>query len=72
MRKGVNPVKGGKPVVKEPCDHRVIIPLFIPHENDYFQDAYKIFEIRTKNYLQLQQPTSESVRMVFSRQATST
>lgn len=45
MRKGVNPVKGGKPVVKKPCDHRVIIPLFIPHEKDYFKDAYKIFEL---------------------------
>ncbi|WP_431471344.1 glycosyltransferase family 2 protein [Nonlabens sp. SCSIO 43208] len=43
MRKGVNPVKGGKPVVKEPCDHRVLIPLFIPHEEDYFKDAYRIF-----------------------------
>lgn len=45
MRKGYNPTKGGKPVVKEPCDHRVIIPLHIPHENDYFKDAYKIFEL---------------------------
>lgn len=45
MRKGYNPTKGGKPVVKTPCDHRVIIPLHIPHENDYFKDAYKIFEL---------------------------
>ncbi|WP_124980926.1 glycosyltransferase [Nonlabens xiamenensis] len=45
MRSGVNPVKGGKPVIKAPCDHRVVIPLFIPHENDYFKDAYKIFEL---------------------------
>ncbi|WP_418637847.1 glycosyltransferase family 2 protein [Winogradskyella sp.] len=45
MRKGYNPTKGGKLVVKEPCDHRVIIPLHIPHENDYFKDAYKIFEL---------------------------
>ncbi len=45
MRKGYNPTKGGKPVVKQPCDHRVIIPLHIPHETDYFKDAYKIFEL---------------------------
>lgn len=45
MRKGVNPTKGGKLVVKEPCHHRIIIPVHIPHENDYFKDAYKIFEL---------------------------
>lgn len=45
MRKGYNPTKGGKLVVKEPCDHRVIIPLHIPHETDYFKDAYQIFEL---------------------------
>lgn len=45
MRKGYNPTKGGKLVIKEPCDHRVIIPLHIPHEKDYFKDAYKIFEL---------------------------
>ena len=31
MRKGYNPTKGGKLVVKAPCDHRIIIPLHIPH-----------------------------------------
>lgn len=45
MRKGYNPTKGGKLVVKQPCDHRIIIPLHIPHENDYFKDAYQIFEL---------------------------
>lgn len=45
MRKGYNPTKGGKLVVKVPCDHRIIIPLHIPHENDYFKDAYQIFEL---------------------------
>lgn len=45
MRKGLNPTKGGKLVVKTPCDHRIIIPLHIPHENDYFKDAYRIFEL---------------------------
>jgi hypothetical protein len=43
MRKGVNPTKGGRFVVKEECNHRIIIPVHIPHENDYFKDAYKIF-----------------------------
>ena len=45
MRKGYNPTKGGKLVVKEPCDHRVIIPLHIPNEEGYFKDAYRIFEL---------------------------
>ncbi len=45
MRKGVNPNKGGKPVVKSPCNHRVIIPLHIPNETGYFKDAYRIFEM---------------------------
>lgn len=45
MRKGYNPTKGGKLVVKEPCDHRIIIPLHIPHETEYFKDAFKIFEL---------------------------
>jgi hypothetical protein len=45
MRKGYNPNKGGKLVIKEPCDHRIIIPLHIPHEQEYFQDAYRIFEL---------------------------
>lgn len=45
MRKGYNPTKGGKPVIKEDCDHRVIIPLHIPNEKDYFKDAYKIFKL---------------------------
>ena len=45
MRKGINPTKGGKLVIKEPCDHRIIIPLHIPNEEGYFKDAFKIFEL---------------------------
>jgi len=43
MRKGINPTKGGKLISLEPCSHRVLIPLHIPNEDGYFQDAYKIF-----------------------------
>lgn len=60
MRKGVNPTKGGKLVVKEPCDHRVLIPLHIPHENDYFKDAYQIFELCLQSVLK----TSHSILKV--------
>lgn len=45
MRKGVNPTKGGKVIVKEECHHRIIIPLHIPNEEGYFKDAYQIFEL---------------------------
>ncbi|WP_283642217.1 hypothetical protein [Croceibacter atlanticus] len=43
MRKGINPTKGGKLIQTKACDHRIIIPLHIPHENDYYKDAYNIF-----------------------------
>ena len=45
MRKGDNPTKGSKLIHKEECHHRIIIPLYIPHEHDYYKDAYKIFEL---------------------------
>ena len=45
MRKGVNPTKGGKLISKEECYHRIIIPVHIPNEEDYYKDAYKIFEL---------------------------
>lgn len=43
MRKGTNL---SKDVLITPSDssHRVIIPLYIPFENDYYKDAFKIFE----------------------------
>lgn len=43
MRKGTNIAKD---VLIEPNDssHRVIIPLYIPNEEAYYADAYKIFE----------------------------
>lgn len=45
MRLGDNPTKIGKLVERTACDHRVIIPLHIPHEEDYYKDAFRIFEI---------------------------
>ena len=45
MRAGFNPTKGGKLIDREECHHRIIIPVHIPHEKDYFEDAYKIFEM---------------------------
>lgn len=51
MRKGVNPTKGGKLIVKESCDHRVIIPLHIPNEEGYFVDAFRIFKMCYKSLL---------------------
>lgn len=45
MRIGINPTKGGKLIERETCHHRIIIPVHIPHENDYFKDSYRIFEL---------------------------
>lgn len=43
MRKGANI---SKDVLLESsvCSHRVIIPLYIPHEEDYYKESYQIFE----------------------------
>ena len=44
MRKGENKAKGV--VLKlEKCEHRVIIPLYIPSEEDYYSDAFEIFKM---------------------------
>lgn len=43
MRKGENPSKDI--LLPEPnSSHRVIIPLYIPSEEEYYKDAFKIFE----------------------------
>ena len=42
MRKGKNVSKDELLTLKK-CSHRVIIPLYIPKEEDYFEDAFKIF-----------------------------
>ncbi|WP_044399016.1 glycosyltransferase family 2 protein [Lacinutrix sp. Hel_I_90] len=44
MRKGPNTVRNQK-LNLQPCSHRVIIPLYIPNEEDYYQDAFKIFKM---------------------------
>ncbi|WP_445955314.1 glycosyltransferase family A protein [Yeosuana sp.] len=44
MRKGKN-ISKDKLLKKEPCSHRVIIPLYIPHENDYYNDSFDIFKM---------------------------
>lgn len=44
MRQGENVVRNKK-VVLAACSHRVIIPLYIPNEEDYYQDAFKIFKM---------------------------
>lgn len=50
MRKGQN-ISKDKLLKLIPCDHRVIIPLYIPHENDYYKDSFKIFEICLKSII---------------------
>ena len=44
MRKGKNITKN-KLVDSIPCNHRVIIPLFIPNTEGYYQDALAIFDM---------------------------
>ncbi len=44
MRKGENIVRNKKLELK-PCSHRVIIPLYIPNEEGYYKDAFKIFKM---------------------------
>lgn len=43
MRKGENQSKESLISINN-SGHRVIIPIYIPHEEDYYKDAYKIFE----------------------------
>lgn len=50
MRKGEN-ISKEAPIELTPCSHRVIIPLHIPHENNYYKDAFQIFEICLKSIL---------------------
>lgn len=44
MRKGNNPSNENK-IESKSTFHRVIIPIYIPHEKEYFKDAFKIFEL---------------------------
>ena len=31
------------------CQHRVIIPIYIPHEEEYYKDAFKVFKLCLKS-----------------------
>ncbi len=44
MRKGENITRNTLLELKE-CSHRVIIPLYIPNEEGYYQDAFKNFKL---------------------------
>ena len=44
MRKGLNPHKD-KPQEQSQFVHQVIVPVYIPNQEDYFEDAFKIFQI---------------------------
>lgn len=44
MRKGDN-VTRDKLLELEACSHRVIIPLYIPNEKDYYENAFNIFKM---------------------------
>lgn len=44
MRKSKNESKDKLINIRQ-CAHRVIIPLYVPHEDGYYKDSFKIFEI---------------------------
>ena len=44
MRKGINTSKD-TPIAINSCEHRIIIPLYIPHELDYYEQSFRIFEL---------------------------
>lgn len=44
MRKGIN-ISKDVFIDSSESSHRVIIPLYIPNQEDYYKDAYKVFEI---------------------------
>ena len=44
MRKGKN-VSLGANLKSARAYHRIIIPLYIPHEKEFYEQSYKIFEM---------------------------
>ena len=44
MRVGKNPASIAEPLAAH-RRHRIIVPIYIPHENDYFADAFEILQI---------------------------
>ena len=50
MRIGINPEKNNKDITIENY-HRVIIPVFIPHFNEYFKDSLQVFKLCIQSIL---------------------
>ena len=48
MRTGKN-VSKEKLIESDSCMHRVIIPLYVPHEEDYYKESYEIFILSIKS-----------------------
>ena len=48
MRKGYNPFKDNR-IKNLPYTHQVVIPVFIPHQQDYFKDTFDIFKLCLKS-----------------------
>ena len=44
MRVGFNPNKD-KVLPKSDYTHQVIVPVYIPHQNDYFKDSFQIVQL---------------------------
>ena len=50
MRKGDNPASNQQ-LLDDPALHRLIIPLYIPQEEGYFEQAFPIFELSLRSAL---------------------
>lgn len=50
MRIGINPEKTNKEIVIENY-HRIIIPVYIPHFNDYFKNSLEVFKLCLESLL---------------------
>ena len=44
MRKGINPQKNSEVTTTE-YYHKVIVPVYVPHQEEYYKDAFKILKI---------------------------
>lgn len=50
MRLGINPEKKNKEIIIENY-HRIIVPVYIPHFNEYFKDSYQVFKLCIESLL---------------------
>ncbi|MFV8279925.1 glycosyltransferase family A protein [Christiangramia marina] len=55
MREGFNPNKDKKNK-DSPFKHQVIIPIYIPHQDDYFKDSFQILKICIQSLLDSSRP----------------